>query len=206
MKKQKLLGMFLISTMLLCSCAQVEKDTSYDTDLYGTYKEEINATNTDYEKKITYILNKDNTYTKTHYEKNNGQILYDDSFTDKINSIKEIDDNITKIELSNGNNPEYNIYKYKNILGDLKNTKIPEGSKFDLFIPYDTSSDAGLLFDKKGYYHTCSNYKNCTDDSKYFIKYKCKNNIIYQKDSKGNLTIMFYILNDNLFYPKYFKE
>lgn len=37
MKKQKLLGIFLISTMLLCGCTKMEKDTSYDTDLYGTY-------------------------------------------------------------------------------------------------------------------------------------------------------------------------
>ena len=73
MKKQKLLGIFLISTMLLCGCTKMEKDTSYDTDLYGTYKEEINATNTDYERKVTYTLNEDNTYD---YEYDNFMRVY----------------------------------------------------------------------------------------------------------------------------------
>lgn len=206
MRKQKLLGIFLISTMLLCGCTKMEKDTSYDTDLYGTYKEEINATNTDYERKVTYTLNKDNTYITTHYEKNDGQILYDNSFNDKINSTKELNDGIIKIELNNGGS-KYNIYKYKNLLGDLKIAEVPNGTKFDLFIPYDDSSlNAGLVLDKEGYYHGCSDYKNCTDDKKSFMKYKRKNNIIYLNGLGNHWQILFYIVNDGLFFPKYTKE
>ena len=62
MKKQKLLGVFLISTIILCGCAQMEKDTSYDTDLYGTYSWTISAPEISFESKSTYKINEDNTY------------------------------------------------------------------------------------------------------------------------------------------------
>lgn len=62
MKKQKLLGIFLISTMLLCGCTKMEKDTSYDTDLYGTYSWTISAPEISFESKSTYKINEDNTY------------------------------------------------------------------------------------------------------------------------------------------------
>ena len=51
MKKQKLLGIFLISTMLLCGCTKMEKDVSYDTDLYGTYSWTISAPEISFESK-----------------------------------------------------------------------------------------------------------------------------------------------------------
>ena len=101
----------------------------------------------------------------------------------------------------------YSIYKYKNLLGDLKIAEVSNGTKFDLFIPYDDSSlNAGLVLDKEGYYHGCSDYKNCTDDKKSFMKYKRKNNIIYLNGLGNHWQILFYIVNDGLFFPKYTKE
>ena len=96
MKKQKLLGIFLISTLLLCGCTKMEKDTSYDTDLYGTYSWTISAPEISFESKSTYKINEDNTYENCAYKKSEGQTT-EKNDSGKIIETKSINNEITKI-------------------------------------------------------------------------------------------------------------
>lgn len=206
MKKQKLLGIFLISTMLLCGCTKMEKDTSYDTDLYGTYSWTISAPEISFESKSTYKINEDNTYENSAYKKSEGQTT-EKNDSGKIIETKSINNEITKIVLEDKSYIDTIFYKYKNMLGEFDNVDIPNKNKFDLFLKNPLSSlNEGVVFNSKGTYHYCTDYDNCTDDSSNFIKYKRKGNHIYQADSKGNWTILCYIVDGGLFFGTYTKS
>ena len=208
MKKQKLLVLFSITVLLLSGCAKTEKDSSFDTDLYGTYESNIEASNMDYIKNDTYTLNeKDGSYQHIVYEKCNDNILRDSTTNDKINNIENINDNIMKIELNNGDSFEITLDKYKNMLGKFYQTAIPKDKTFDLFVKNeDSDTNEGLVFNKDGLYHYCTNYDNCSDDSSTFTKYKHKGDYIYQADSDGNWTILLYVVDDGLFAKEYTKS
>lgn len=207
MKKQKLFILFSLVVLCLSGCSKTEKDNSFDTDLYGTYSDNLNASNMDYVKKESYILNKDNLYEHIVYEKYNDSILRDSKIDDKIGNIYETNSDITEIELNNGNSFEITLYKYKNMLGRFYETDVPSGKTFDLFLKNEDSSvNEGLVFNKDGKYHYCTNYDNCTDDSSTFTKYKHKGDYIYQADSDGNWTILLYAVDDGLFAKEYTKS
>lgn len=206
MKKQKLFILFSLVVLCLSGCSKTEKDNSFDTDLYGTYSDNLNASNMDYVKKESYILNKNNLYEHIVYEKYNDNILRDSKIDDKIGNIYETNSDITEIELNNGNSFEITLYKYKNMLGRFYETDVPSGKTFDLFLKNEDSSvNEGLVFNKDGKYHYCTNYDNCTDDSSTFTEYKHKGDYIYQADSDGNWTILLYVVNDGLFAKEYTK-
>ena len=127
MKKQKLFILFSLVVLCLSGCSKTEKDNSFDTDLYGTYSDNLNASNMDYVKKESYILNKDNLYEHIVYEKYNDSILRDSKIDDKIGNIYETNSDITEIELNNGNSFKITLYKYKNMLGRFYETDVPSG-------------------------------------------------------------------------------
>lgn len=207
MKKQKLFILFSFAVLCLSGCSKIEKDNSFDTDLYGTYSDDLNASNVDYVKKESYILNKDNLYEHIVYEKYNDNILNDFKINDKIVNIYKTNSDITEIELNNGNSFEITLYKYKNMLGRFYETDVPNTKTFDLFLKNEDSSvNEGLVFNKDGKYHYCTNYDNCTDDSSTFTEYKHKGNYIYQADSDGNWTILLYVVDDGLFGKDYTKS
>lgn len=207
MKKQKLFILFSFAVLCLSGCSKIEKDNSFDTDLYGTYSDNLNASNVDYVKKESYILNKDNLYEHIVYEKYNDNILNDFKINDKIVNIYKTNSDITEIELNNGNSFEITLYKYKNMLGRFYETDVPNTKTFDLFLKNEDSSvNGGLVFNKDGKYHYCTNYDNCTDDSSTFTEYKHKGNYIYQADSDGNWTILLYVVDDGLFGKDYTKS
>lgn len=207
MKKQKLFILFSFAVLCLSGCSKIEKDNSFDTDLYGTYSDNLNASNVDYVKKESYILNKDNLYEHIVYEKYNDNILNDFKINDKIVNIYKINSDITEIELNNGNSFEITLYKYKNMLGRFYETDVPNTKTFDLFLKNEDSRvNEGLVFNKDGKYHYCTNYDNCTDDSSTFTEYKHKGNYIYQADSDGNWTILLYVVDDGLFGKDYTKS
>lgn len=207
MKKQKLFILFSFAVLCLSGCSKIEKDNSFDTDLYGTYSDNLNASNVDYVKKESYILNKDNLYEHIVYEKYNDNILNDFKINDKIVNIYKTNSDITEIELNNGNSFEITLYKYKNMLGRFYETDVPNTKTFDLFLKNEDSSvNEGLVFNKDGKYHYCTNYDNCTDDSSTFTEYKHKGNYIYQADSDGNWTILLYVVDDGLFGKDYTKS
>lgn len=207
MKKQKLFILFSFAVLCLSGCSKIEKDNSFDTDLYGTYSDNLNASNVDYVKKESYILNKDNLYEHIVYEKYNDNILNDFKINDKIVNIYKTNSDITEIELNNGNSFEITLYKYKNMLGRFYETDVPNTKTFDLFLKNEDSRvNEGLVFNKDGKYHYCTNYDNCTDDSSTFTEYKHKGNYIYQADSDGNWTILLYVVDDGLFGKDYTKS
>ena len=206
MKKQKLFILFSLAVLCLSGCSKTEKDNSFDTDLYGAYSDNLNASNMDYVKEESYTLNKDNLYEHIVYEKYNDNILRDSKVEDKINNIYETNNDITEIVLNNGNSFEITLYKYKNMLGRFYETDVPSGKTFDLFLKSKNSDiNEGLVFNKDGQYHYCTNYDNCTDDSNTFTKYKHKGDYIYQADSDGNWTILLYVVDDGLFAKEYTK-
>lgn len=206
MRKQKLLGIFLISTILLCGCSQTEKDTSYDTDLYGTYGWTISAPEISFESKSTYKINEDNTYENNAYKKSEGQTT-EKNDNGKIIEIKSINNEITKIVMEDKSYIDTIFYKYKNMLGEFYNIEIPQKSKFQLFLQNPNSNlNEGIVFNDNGKYHYCTNYDNCNDDKNNFTKYKRKGNHIYQADSKGNWTILYYIVDGGLFSGTYTKS
>lgn len=206
MKKQKLLGIFLISTMLLCGCTKMEKDTSYDTDLYGTYSWTISAPEISFESKSTYKINEDNTYENSAYKKSEGQTT-EKNDSGKIIETKSINNEITKIVLEDKSYIDTIFYKYKNMLGEFYNIEIPQKSKFQLFLQNPNSNlNEGIVFNDDGKYHYCTNYDNCNDDKNSFTKYKKSGNYIYQLIPNKEWKIFLYITEDGIFSPEYFKE
>ena len=92
------------------------------------------------------------------------------------------------------------------MLGKFYETDVPNTKTFDLFLKNEDSSvNEGLVFNKDGKYHYCTNYDNCTDDSSTFTEYKHKGDYIYQADSDGNWTILLYVVDDGLFGKEYTK-
>lgn len=69
MKKQKLFILFSFAVLCLSGCSKTEKDNSFDTDLYGTYSNNIDASNIDYQLKVSHTFNEDNTYHGKYFEK-----------------------------------------------------------------------------------------------------------------------------------------
>ena len=207
MKKQKLFILFSFAVLCLSGCSKTEKDNSFDTDLYGTYSDELDSSNVDYVKKESYTFNNENLYEHIEYEKNGDNILRDSKINDNISNIDEINNDITKIELNNDDSFEITLYKYKNMLGKFYETDVQNTKTFDLFLKNEDSSvNEGLVFNKDGKYHYCTNYDNCTDDSSTFTEYKHKGNYIYQADSDGNWTILLYVVDDGLFAKEYTKS
>lgn len=207
MKKWKLSILLFIGVINLAGCSKTEKDTSFNTELIGTFQESMVADNTDYEERVEYTFNSDNTYTVQFYQRIDGQVLQDGTRDDSIESIELINSDITKIVLNNGES-QLIRYKYKNMLGTFDIANIPNKKTFNLFIqdldyPDDNS---GFVFTEDGHVHHCSDSSNCTDDKDSFIKYKHKGNHIYQEDSLGNWTILFYIVDDGIFMKQYTKE
>lgn len=198
----------LIFICLITGCSKTEQDSSFQTEIDGTYTNNINASNTEYVKNEKYILKENNNkYEYTIYETNDGKIINNFTQKDEINTIDKINNDVFRIELNNGSSFEIVLYKYKNMLGRFYKTKVPNNKTFDLLLQNDESDiNEGLVFNKKGYYHYCTDYDNCTDDSKTFTKYKRKGNYIYEADSEGNWTILLYIVKDGLFSRVYTKE
>ena len=68
MKKQKLFILFFFAVLCLSGCSKTEKDNSFDTGLYGTYSNNIEAPNIDYQLKVSHTFNEDNTYHGKYFE------------------------------------------------------------------------------------------------------------------------------------------
>ena len=213
MRKRKLLVLFSITVLLLSGCNKTEKDSSFDTDLYGTYESNIEASNIGYQLKVSHTFNTNNTYVGKYYEKSNGEIVDDSTQKANIINIEDVNDDIEKITTDEEKTyfsgvayPTTDFYKYKNMLGGFYKTEVPKDKTFDLFIKNESSDiNEGHMFSEDGLYHYCTNYDNCTDDSSTFTKYKHKGNYIYQADSDGNWTILMYAVEDGLFCKEYTK-
>lgn len=202
MKIRKLLILSTIGIMCLTGCSKTEKDTSYDTNLYGTYVNELQGEN--YEQKTQYTFNSNDTYKYTYSETINGKTK-DTSRNHLINNIKKINNDITKIEL-NTDDSERSIYKYKNMLGQFYEVEVPDSENFNLKIKNPGySSNAGYVYNKNGLWHPCANLDDCNCKD-FFITYKRKGNYIYGKNSEGDYYILHYIVDGGLFYPEYYKE
>lgn len=215
-KLLKILGIFIIGILCICLIRYIRlpKDSSYDTGLYGTYTQDAYSGD-DYKQTIKYTLNNNNTYEYYYCETINGN---DNKTTRKhlINDTKKINNDITRITLNTDESEEI-LYKYKNMLGEFYEAKIPYRKKFDLKIKYknfeyddddDYYINPGILFNKNGYFHYCNDVDNCkcnpNDEFKFFI-YKRIGNYIYERYD-GQWSIAFYIVDDGIFYPEYYKE
>lgn len=208
--KCKIIIIFL-AIMTLTGCSKYEKDTSYTTDLYGTWihnLDTVDETGLIYQLNETYKLNKDDTYNYTVYEIIGDEVTKDKSVEGQILSIEEISDDITKITLdqkytswSTGETYNETVYKYKNILGDFCETEVPKGKTFELHLD-------NVWFDKNGQYHICTDGDNC-DCKEYCPQYIRKNNIIYfqsmDEEHKDYYSIGIYIVDDGLFFPELYK-
>lgn len=203
----------IIMCIITTGCTKTEADNSFNTKIYGKYSSIIETPDKTYQLKSSYTLYKAHTYLYKSYEKSNDTVK-NHKVDGNIDSIQKINDDITKITFDEKIDNSYTqspyndyVYKYKNMLGEYDELKVPRKSKFNLFIKNTRSNlNEGLVFNKKGYYHYCTDYDNCEDDSKTFTKYKRKGNYIYQADSDGNWIILLYIVKDGLFSGVYTKE
>ena len=200
-----------------CSKADYQKDESYETDIIGTY--EINA-EADSDNKTTYykqyVLNGDNTY---NYESN---VFGTDLKSSGNYTINNETENITIIDFDIINSTSTNeesvninsakqykkVYKYKNMLGSIIETKdLPTSETFNYIIPNETGG--GMAFTKDGYYHACIDINNCQCEYAKDTKYIRKDNIIYFniKDSGNDnyWQITNYVVDDYLFSPELYK-
>lgn len=204
-----------IMIMSLTGCSKYEEDNSYTTDLYGGYLNQIGTEGSDYFSQSKYILNTDNTYSYTSKEIQFNKITEDIINDGKILSIEETSDDITKIALDNDNI----LYKHKNMLGSLYEIEVPTGKTFDLVIPTPSDNwtgsypNAGNVFDKNGFYHSCLDITNCNDTEDNHIgiyyKYIRKNDIVYFIDpdiENMNYQILYYVVDSGLFFPQLYKE
>lgn len=226
MKNKCRIVIVLLLITTLTGCSKYKKDESYDTDLYGTYVQKLGTDDASYVLNISYELNNNNTYNYIYNEINNGETINDANKSGKILSIEEISDNITQITLdreitewSTGETSNEVIYKYKNMLGSFLETDVPTGKTFELVIPTPSENwtgsfpNAANVFDKNGYYHSCLDVAECNDTVEehkgVFYEYVRKNNIIYFIDPSAenmNYQILYYIVDDGVFAPEYYKE
>ena len=219
-KKYKKHRIALIATMTiamccLTGCTKYEKDTTFSTDLNGTYTWVVGSEEIKYLEKATYTFdNEDYTY---EYHKENNDDVTDNSSEGKVLSTEKINKDIDKIVLQDNNN-ESTIYRYKNMLGQFYSSDIPKGKTFDLIINtptdsmFDTYPNEAIVFDKDGNVHTCLDYTNCTDTEDdhlgIYYKYVQKNDKIYfLSDAENNYyQILYYVTDDGLFVPSFTKE
>lgn len=226
--KFSIIILLAIITIFLTGCSKYEKDKSYDTDLYGSYLENIEASNISYTRNESYTFNTDNSYNHTYKEVMDGNVNSDIDENGKILSTEEMSNDITQIvldqEITDGSTGETSnlvMYKYKNMIGHSNSfikTEIPNGKTFDLIIPTPSENwtgsypNAANVFDKNGFYHSCLDITNCNDTEDnhvgLYYKYVCKNNIIYFIDPSVegmNWQILYYIVEDGLFAPELYK-
>lgn len=208
--KRKILKttVLILIAISITGCSKYEKDTSYDTDLYGTYTDNIEASNISYTRNESYTFNTDNSYNHTYKEVMDGNVNSDIDENGKILSTEEISNDITQITLdqeikewSTGEISNENIYKYKNMIGDFREIEVPKGKTFKLQL-----SDYAW-YDEEGQYHVC-NGENCQCNES-SPKYVRKDNIIYfqsmDEDHKNCYTIACYIVDGGLFFPELYK-
>lgn len=208
MNKKFLIFLFIsiFTTFILTGCSKYEVDSSYTTDLYGSYSNNIKASNMSYTLDESYTINSDNTYNHIYKEIINDIVTNDIDENGKILSVEEISDNFYEITLNQKisewslqRNPCKVIYKYKNMIGDFDEIEVPDGKTFELHF------DTGVWFDKDGQYHNCSNDNecNCKEELPKYIK---KNDIIYfqsmDEEHKNYYTIGMYIIDNGIFIPK----
>lgn len=207
--KRKIYLLF-VCALLLTGCDKYQKDTSYVTnDIYGTYKQILDASDQGYKQEMSYIFNKDNSYNSTYYEEVDGEVRHNTKQDGVITSIDHINSDVTEVHLRSEDYKSNNqIYQYKNMLGDFYKTYIPDQKHFNLFVrDFDYDENSGYVFTNKGVFHHCTNYKNCTDDTDSFYKYKKINNIIYFDFSKdGHYYIRFYVVDGGIFEETYTKQ
>lgn len=206
--KFSIITLLVIMTLSLTGCSKYEKDKSYDTDLYGSYSEYVEASNASYSRNESYSFNTDNTYNHIYKEVMAGNINNDINESGKILSTEETSNDIVKITLdreitewSTGETSNKIIYKYKNMIGGLYEVKVPDGKTFKLQL----SSYA--WFDEEGQYHMCNGDNcKCSDSSPKYVR---KNNIIYfqsmDTEHRNCYTIGYYIVDDGLFTPELYK-
>ncbi len=223
-KKFGIITLLTIITISLTGCAKYEKDSSYDTDLYGSYAWQIGTEDSNYFSKHTYVLNKDDTYNYISKEIQYNETTEDNNRTGKILSVEEISNDITQITLdqksteSTRETSNETVYKYKNMLGKMFFEEIPLEKTFDLIIPTPHENwtgsypNAANVFNKNGFYHSCLDITecNCTEENHIglYYKYIRKNNIIYFIDpgvEDMNWQILYYIVEDGLFAPELYK-
>lgn len=211
MKNKFSVTIILLTIMItsLTGCSKYEKDESYTTDLYGTYSENVVASNISYSRNENYTFNTDNTYNNIYKEISDEIIINDFNIKGKILSIEEINNDITQITLDReitdwSTNETSNdiIYKYKNMLGSFYEIEIPKGKTFELHL------NEYVWFDEEGQYHLC-NGDNCECDTS-SPKYIRKDNIIYfqsmDEEHNNSYTIGMYIVKDGIFIPELYKE
>lgn len=97
--KFSIITLLVIMTLSLTGCSKYEKDKSYDTDLYGSYSEYVEASNASYSRNESYSFNTDNTYNHIYKEVMAGNINNDINESGKILSIEETSNDIVKITL-----------------------------------------------------------------------------------------------------------
>lgn len=214
---KKFLVVFSFLTIIatsLTGCAKYEKDNSYNTDLYGTYVNQIGTEELNYFSESKYILNKDNTYNYISKEIQYNETIENTNEIGMILLSENISDDITKIAFDS----DIIKYKYKNMLGGLYELEIPSGKTFDLIIPTPSDSWTGsypneaIVFNKDGFYHVCLDATNCNDTEEDYLgiyyKYIRKKDVIYFVDPSiddMDYQILYYIVDDGLFSPELYK-
>lgn len=198
MKSKITIILLFLFVMSFTGCSKYEKDNSKNANLYGTYSQTTEATNTAYNSSTSYILSDDNTYKFTATETINGKNTKDYSKDGQIISVEHISDDVTQITLD-----KEVLFKYKNMIGELYKVSIPDSKTFEL-----KSSDMNFWFDDEGQYHLCSKLSEC-DCVNSCPQYKRNKDIIYfqslDEAHKNIYTIAFYIVDDGLFAPKLYK-
>lgn len=220
MKKKFMKWTALAMTFVLfagCTSKQYQEDKSFETDISGIYSLES------YDEEYGLILQRDYKVEKDNTFEYQGMFMDLECYQSGTLQTEVISNEITKvifdianieikpnedsIYLNDAKMPE-NIYKYKNMLGQItKVDDFPTSKTFDYVLP--DGSGGGMVYTKKGHYHLCKNIQDCNDDYA-GADYVRENNIIYfhieGADSDSYWQIANYVVDDYLFTPDVYKE
>ncbi len=221
-KIMKLVILAIICTLFSgCTNGKYQNDESYETDILGTFSTKgFNAETNELVLQYQYKFNANETFeyygllSNTECKQQGNFII--ESVNDKISKIN-FDIESTEIK-PNENSADANsvkmslqLYRYKNMLGYIYETKdIPTSKTFNYVIYDNDEKISGLVFTQNGYTHACSNIENCQCDYANNTQYIRKDDIIYWYSDgfsdKDYWAIRYYITDIGLFQPLVYKE
>ena len=193
-KNPIIIGLVVIVVVVVGAVAVKSVLLNDNTDIYGTWQQNIKDENSDSKRIHEYNFNDDGTGSYEDLLYDGGKISTNNKIDLKNIRIETINKDIDHIIFDDDIYDCFYTYKYKNKLGAFSETLVPKTKTFDLKIINDNDKSA-TIYRKDGTCHICFDYKNCENDDcgGYTFQYKRKGNIILRKGSQGRMELSYIV-------------